>query len=195
MDGNRADADRLAQWRGQQLDRLDPVQFAFLEALQRRAQLASGSLREVLDARLEALLAAYAERMAAASVPTALPKTAVTPDTLAALAQPRPTHNPDYPALPALAEFRSAWAALRTAGQVRQTLAQAPSDGGPLNSSVLVHRALGWMGEVSPAYLEHFLAYVDNLAWLEQMQQRGTLPSRDSAPGRAPAKPRARRRS
>ena len=50
MDGNRtAVSDRLAHWRGQQLDRHDPVQFAFLEALQRRAQLASGSLRGVLD--------------------------------------------------------------------------------------------------------------------------------------------------
>ena len=195
MDGNRADADRLAQWRGRQLDRLDPVQFAFLEALQRRTRRASGALRAVLDARLSALMDAYAARLEAAAVASADVPPAGKAGALAALAQPRATHNPAYPALPALAEFRSAWAALRTAGQVRQTLAQAPSDGGPLNSSVLVHRALGWMGEVSPAYLEHFLAYVDNLAWLEQMQQRGTLPSRDSAPGRAPAKPRARRRS
>ncbi|WP_447785568.1 DUF2894 domain-containing protein [Stenotrophomonas bentonitica] len=194
MDGNRTTvSDRLAHWRGQHLDRHDPVQFAFLEALQRRAQRASGSLRGVLDARLETLLAAYAERVAAAPVATAPAKRAETADTLAALGQPRATHNPDYPVLPALADFRSAWAALRTAGQVRQTLAQTPSDGGPLNSSVLVHRAIGWMGEVSPAYLQHFLAYIDNLAWLEQMQQRGTLPSRDSVPGRAPAKPRRSR--
>ena len=109
MDGNRtAVSDRLAHWRGQQLDRHDPVQFAFLEALQRRAQLASGSLRGVLDARLETLLAAYAERMAAAPVATALPKTAGMPDTLAALGQPRATHNPDYPALPAQALRNSA---------------------------------------------------------------------------------------
>lgn len=194
MDGNRnAGSDRLAQWRGLQLDRHDPVQFAFLEALQRRARAANGSLRGVLDVRLEALLDAYAERVAEAPAATAFTVTAEAPDTLAALSRPRPTHNPDYPALPALAEFRSAWAALRTAGQVRQTLAQTPSDGGPLNSSVLVHRAIGWMGEVSPGYLQHFLAYIDNLAWLEQMQQRGTLPSRDSVLGRAPAKPRRSR--
>lgn len=196
MDGNRtAVSNRLEQWRGQQLDRHDPVHFAFLEALHRRAQSASGSLRQVLDARLDALLDRYAARLADVPVPTAGTAQPGSPDTLAALGQPRITHNPDYPALPALARFRSAWAALRTAGQVRQTLAQTPSDGGPLNSSVLVHRAIGWMGEVSPAYLQHFLAYVDNLAWLEQMQQRGTLPSRDSAPGRAPAKPRRSRRA
>jgi hypothetical protein len=191
MDGNRAaGSDRLAQWRAERFDRHDPVHFAFLEALQRRAQASDGALRRVLGARLDALLDAYAARLAgpapaAANAPPAPVQTA-----LAELGAARSTHTDAYPALPALAQFRSLWAQLRTAGQVRQTLAQTPSDGGPLNSSVLVHRTLGWMGEVSPAYLTHFLAYVDNLAWLEQMQQRGTLPSRDSAPGRTPAKPR-----
>lgn len=192
MDGNRQPGtDRLAGWRAQQLDRMDPVHFAFLEALQRRAQSADGSLRRVLDARLGSLLDAYAARLAA--VPAAPPAVRIQQGALATLVRPGSSHNPAYPALPALAHFRSQWAQLRTAGQVRQTLAQTPRDGGPLNSSVLVHRAIGWMGEVSPAYLQHFLAYVDNLAWLEQMQQRGTLPSRDSAPGRPPAKPRRTR--
>ncbi len=194
MDGNRrARSDRLAEWRAQHLDRHDPVQFAFLAALQRRADATCGTLREVLEARLETLLDAYATRLdAVAAAPTA-PSPARTPHARATLPEPRHAGNPAYPALPALAGFRSLWAQLRTAGQVRQTLAQTPSDGGPLNSSVLVHRAIGWMGEVSPAYLEHLLAYVDNLAWLEHMQQRGTLPSRDSAPGRSPAKPRRSR--
>lgn len=194
MDGNRsAVTDRLAGWRAQHLDRVDPVQFAFLEALQRRSQATQGALRRTLDARLETLLDAYASRLAARPAATATADTDSPRNALATLGTPRASHNADYPALPALAQFRTQWAQLRTAGQVRQTLAQTPSDGGPLNSSVLVHRAIGWMGEVSPAYLEHFLAYVDNLAWLEQMQQRGTLPSRDSAPGRAPAKPRRAR--
>jgi hypothetical protein len=192
MDGNRSSSDRLAQWRAQPGDRHDPVRFAFLEALQRRALASSGALRGVLDARLAVLLDDYAQRLAEA--PAAVkPDTTGSRDGLAALGQVRAAANPDYPALPALVAFRGLWAQLRTAGQVRQTLAQTPSDGGPLNSSVLVHRAMGWLGEVSPAYLQHFLAYVDNLAWLEQMQQRGTLPSRDSAPGRAPAKPRRAR--
>ncbi|MGH8038541.1 MAG: DUF2894 domain-containing protein [Stenotrophomonas sp.] len=192
MDGNRSSSDRLAQWRAQHGDRHDRVRFAFLEALQRRTHVASGALRGVLDARLAVLLDDYAQRLA--EVPAAAtPDTTGSRDGLAALGQVRADGNADYPALPALVAFRGLWAQLRTAGQVRQTLAQTPSDGGPLNSSVLVHRAMGWLGEVSPAYLQHFLAYVDNLAWLEQMQQRGTLPSRDSAPGRAPAKPRRAR--
>lgn len=191
MDGNRAaGGDRLAQLRAQHGDRHDPVHIAFLEALQRRAQASSGALRHVLDARLESLIAAYHARLAERPPTAAAASASDAMGSLAALGAPRGAHASTYPALPALAQFRNLWAQLRTAGQVRQTLAQTPSDGGPLNSSVLVHRTVGWMGEVSPAYLEHFLAYVDNLAWLEQMQQRGTLPSRDSAPGRAPPKPR-----
>ncbi|WP_421567200.1 DUF2894 domain-containing protein [Stenotrophomonas sp. PD6] len=192
MDGNRSSGDRLAQWRAQHGDRHDPVRFAFLEALQRRAHTASGALRGVLDARLAVLLDDYARQLTEAPA-AAISDATGTRNGLAALGQVRVDANPDYPALPALMAFRGLWAQLRTAGQVRQTLAQTPSDGGPLNSSVLVHRAVGWLGEVSPAYLQHFLAYVDNLAWLEQMQQRGTLPSRDTVPGRPPAKPRRAR--
>jgi len=177
---------RLEHWRAQGHDRIDPVQFAFLHALQQRAHIHDGALRHVLDARLQTLLDDYAERIKAQPAPESGPVR--TGGTLATLAAPR---NADYPQLPALAAFRARWASLRTESQVRQTLAQqAPSDSGPLNSGMLVHRALGWMGEASPGYLQHFLAYLDNLAWLDTLQQRGTLPSRDSAaPG---AKPRRR---
>ncbi len=175
-DGNTAPA-QLVRWRTQGHDRLDPVQFAFLEALQQRAQAHDGALRRVLDARLGALLDAYAARIEALPVTAAADTQPA--DTLRGLATPR---NPEYPQLPALEQFRALWATLRTESQVRQTLAQeAPSDSGPLNSSMLVHRTLGWMGDISPGYLQHFLAYLDNLAWLDTLQQRGTLPSRDSA--------------
>ncbi|WNH52278.1 DUF2894 domain-containing protein [Stenotrophomonas oahuensis] len=184
-DGHATPA-QLQRWRTQGHDRIDPVHFAFLEALQQRAHAHDGALRRVLDARMQVLLDAYAARIE--SQPATADATARPAVTLSDLPAPR---NADYPQLPALAEFRSMWASLRTESQVRQTLAQeAPSDSGPLNSSMLVHRTLGWMGEVSPGYLQHFLAYVDNLAWLDTLQQRGTLPSRDSAaPG---AKPRRR---
>ena len=184
-DGRSAPA-QLERWQAQGHDRLDPVQFAFLQALQQRTLRHDGALRHVLEARLGTLLDAYAARIKAQPKPSGASKPTATP--LATLATPR---NLDYPQLPALAEFRARWASLRTESQVRQTLAQeAPSDSGPLNSGMLVHRTLGWMGEVSPGYLQPFVAYVDNLAWLDTLQQRGTLPSRESAtPG---AKPRRR---
>lgn len=184
-DGRSAPA-LLERWQALGHDRIDPVQFAFLQALQQRAQVQDGALRRVLDARLKTLLDAYAAQIEAQ--PVAATKPTAAGGTLATLITPR---NPDYPQLPALAAFRARWASLRTESQVRQTLAQeAPSDSGPLNSGMLVHRTLGWMGEVSPGYLQHFLAYVDNLAWLDTLQQRGILPSRESAaPG---VKPRRR---
>jgi hypothetical protein len=59
-----------------------------------------------------------------------------------------------------------------------------------LNSAVLVHRSLTLMSELSPGYLQHFLMYLDNLAWLEQLQPRTTTPARDV--GRIPKPRRAR---
>ncbi len=180
--------DVLAHWRAQGYDRLDPVRFAFLEAMHRHAEARHGALREALDARIAVLMQAYAAQVAAVDG-------RATP----APVEPRPAWlntppHDTYPELEALATFRTLWATLRTESQVRQTLAQEPSDGGPLNSSVLVHRTLNWMGEVSPGYLQHFLAYLDNLAWMDALQQRGTLPSRETAsPGAKPRRPRAAR--
>ena len=77
--------------------------------------------------------------------------------------------------LPALIEFRKIWSKVRTDGQLRQSLEQAPSDAGPLNSGVLVHRSIMLMRELSPEYLRHFLSYIDTLSWMEQMHGSGML--------------------
>jgi hypothetical protein len=58
---------------------------------------------------------------------------------------------------------------VRSEKQLRQSLDQVPRNAGPLNSSSLVHRALSLMREVSPGYLQQFLAYADALSWLEQL--------------------------
>lgn len=100
--------------------------------------------------------------------------------------------------LPALDEFRQLWTRLRTEEQLRQSRQEAPEDAGPLNSGVLVHRAIALMRDAAPGYLGHFLAYLDALAWLEQMQGGGGLPAADTATqapitGRPPRrKPRKR---
>lgn len=102
-----------------------------------------------------------------------------------------------WPALPALDETRALWARLRTERQLRQSLQPAPENAGPLNSGSLVHRALGLMRSTSPGYLQHFLGYVDTLAWLDHLHQAGALPgdatpAPTTGPGR-PAKPGAAR--
>ncbi|MCS3846175.1 hypothetical protein GGR70_001110 [Xanthomonas campestris] len=100
-------------------------------------------------------------------------------------------HAPQFPELPALDDFRRTWATVRTASQVRQSLQDAPADAGPLNSSVLVHRCISLMRAQAPGYLQHFLAYVDALSWMEQLQHGGALANEAPAPA-LPGKKRSR---
>ncbi len=98
-----------------------------------------------------------------------------------------------WPELPALEEFRALWSSLRTGSQVRRSLAQVPDDAGPLNSARLVHRALTLMRTLSPAYLQHFLAYADTLSWLDTLREAGVLGTDAPTPtASAGGKPRAR---
>ncbi|WIH04150.1 DUF2894 domain-containing protein [Xanthomonas translucens pv. graminis] len=105
---------------------------------------------------------------------------------------------PPQPAqLPALDDARRLWTELRSRSQLRQSLQQAPSDAGPLNSGVLVHRALALMRSLSPGYLQHFLAYVDALSWLQQLHDAGALatPQKPGADiGKKPTRGKPRKR-
>lgn len=99
--------------------------------------------------------------------------------------------------LPALDDARRLWTELRSRSQLRQSLQQAPSDAGPLNSGVLVHRALALMRTLSPGYLQQFLAYVDALSWLQQLHHAGALATPhkpDAAIGKKPTRGKPRKR-
>ncbi len=99
--------------------------------------------------------------------------------------------------LPALDDARRLWTELRSRSQLRQSLQQAPADAGPLNSGVLVHRALALMRTLSPGYLQHFLAYVDALSWLQQMHDDDVLATQHkpgAAIGKKPTRGKPRKR-
>jgi hypothetical protein len=99
--------------------------------------------------------------------------------------------------LPALDDARRLWTELRSRSQLRQSLQQAPADAGPLNSGVLVHRALALMRSLSPGYLQQFLAYVDALSWLQQLHDAGALATPhkpDAAIGKKPTRGKPRKR-
>jgi len=103
-----------------------------------------------------------------------------------------------YPELGLLDPFRALWSRVRTESQMRETLAYTAEDAGPLNSSALVHRSIALMRDASPAYLQHFLTYVDALSWMERLEtgSRGGPkdPMQPATIGkRARAKPRARK--
>jgi hypothetical protein len=194
----------LDAWRERGADRLDPVRFHFIEALDRRAAGHSGEARRILDDRLSRLLAAYAEDLenAASKDADAGSATSLCEPARGALAglidymashapansdgpaagnsvPPAVSGPPSYPKLEVLDYFREIWTRVSTERQLRQSLAQVPGNAGPLNSSSLVHRSLSLMRELSPGYLQQFLSYVDALSWMEQVNGGGAAPDKD----------------
>jgi hypothetical protein len=73
------------------------------------------------------------------------------------------------PELQALDYFRHTWARLAVHRSLNQSRAKTPKNAGPLNSHRLVLRGLEVMREVSPAYLNRFVTYVDALLVLDGM--------------------------
>ncbi len=190
-----ATAEILQRWRVGKLDDLDRTRFAVIEALHSRAQMHEGEVRALLQQKLDALVADYAERVAEASASLTsepgLSSSRIGLKTL--ITELTSQHNTAYPELPVLAEVRTTWAKLRNASQLKESLAQMPTNGGPLNSGVLVHRALTLMKETSPGYLTHFMAYLDALSGMEHLHQWGVLVATPKVvpPGAKPRRPRA----
>jgi len=190
----------LDAWREQGADRLDPVRFHRLDALERRAAALDGDARALLDARLATLLEGFAEIVSRAG------ETAAASGTAQATA-PAPARSllgglVEQLARDAQADrrgidpvlidyFRTMWSKVRTEQQYRQSLDQVPRNAGPLNSNSLVHRSLATMRELSPEYLQQFLSYIDALAWLEDLAGGGAQPEKEAPRAKAakPAKP------
>nr|WP_028216575.1 DUF2894 domain-containing protein [Paraburkholderia oxyphila] len=188
----------LDAWRAQGADRLDPVRFALIDALDRRASAHAGAARRVLDARIDTLLADYAAGIEHA---TSNPQT----HTESASQQSTSTHGSlaahignaahlarSGPPEELLDYFREVWSRLSADQQVQQSLDQVPKNAGPLNSSSLVHRALLLMRELSPGYLRQFLAYADALSWLEDLNAV-TAPAPKETPRTGAAKEGAKK--
>ena len=57
--------------------------------------------------------------------------------------------------------------------ELHQAKALVPAKAGPLNSHQLVHQSLSLMHELSPEYLQHFMAHVDALLWLDGLGGAG----------------------
>lgn len=184
----------LDAWREQQADRLDPVRFHFIHTLASRADAGDGQTRRILDQRLDALIATYAEDLRRSQSGEEIADSAESPrkparsalgglleyiggraTAAAADTDDTASRASSLEELPALDEFRKIWTKVRTEGQLRQSLEGVPADAGPLNSGVLVHQAITRMRELSPGYLQYFLAYVDTLSWMEQMHGDGVL--------------------
>ena len=112
-------------------------------------------------------------------------------DALAALGLP----VGEYPALPAVEDFRRLWATQRQQAQLQASMQPPPADAGPLNSASLAHRALAAMHDSSPGYLQHFMTWLDALAWLDRMQASGGRPGEKDPGSTAPGRRRGKRKA
>jgi len=200
----------LDAWREQNADRLDPLRFHAMEALERRAAKLEGEVRRLLDDKLSALIDSYAgDLQKAATADNTNSAQAASQgalvDLLEHIALSTATRNQilaahnvtppssSYPTLETLVEFKKIWSAVRTGSQVRQSLEQVPENAGPLNSGALVHRSIGLMRDLSPGYLQQFLSYIDALSWVEQIN--GSISATSEAPRAASTRKRSKGKS
>jgi len=151
-------ADPLA-WVNAQAE-VDPVRRRVLEGLARRASVQTGALRERLVAKL--VLRSHAAQ--AAEPPQRLTPA---PCPLAALVAQLQTASPE---LRSVATHRRTWSALRVQRRMAEVAAPVPEHLGPLNSQVLVTRALQQLQGLVPGYLQRLLTQLDTLAALAPLQ-------------------------
>ncbi|MGE5452760.1 MAG: DUF2894 domain-containing protein [Acidobacteriota bacterium] len=193
----------LASWRQEGKHRRDPLRFHYLEALAQRLTHQPEGVRRVLLGKLTQAVADYAERLGAPLEPQPTDATQATAAKgeqagrrpLADLnhyIQSRQHEGADavgawpssQPTLKSVRRFGQVWAKIAADQQVDQAMKRGPENAGPLNSHMLVLRAMALMRQLSPDYLRHFLPQVDTLLWLEQINQQNALTQ---------AKPEARR--
>lgn len=184
----RIDTDRLVEsLRVRGAERFDPVRFRFIEALARRSSACRGDARRFLDARLATLVSDYRERFERAedkdhdalvrreglgNTPLGellahIARQAADGGAGGAIPAADPVAEPQAE-LRSVRYFRSTWSRLSVDRQLSLAFAQAPENAGPLNSHFLVLQSLRQMRDISPEYLQQFMAYVDALLWLDQ---------------------------
>lgn len=172
----------------------EAIRAQLIAAMEARASHLDGRTRRVLDDKLAAVRALPPE----AGIDVTGDDTTATAPAAGALSGLIAPRNDDpsaeraaYPELPALDSFRSLWSGLRADSQLQQSVAQTPTGAGPLNSAALASRSIALMRALSPGYLRAFLAYVDDLAWLEQLGHAGAGTSQAPVRGRSRRKPDA----
>ncbi|KQX99434.1 hypothetical protein ASD22_04020 [Rhodanobacter sp. Root480] len=146
-------------------DTTTAIRSRLIAAMEQRTASLDGEARRALETRLAELRPPDA---APDKIPARPPHSGLR-ELIANLTREASPQTAAYPDIPALADFRQLWSTLRADSQLQQSVAHATTDAGPLNSTALANRAIALMRELSPAYLRAFLAYVDDLAWLEQM--------------------------
>lgn len=171
----------------------DPMGWHYIEVLSTRISTQQGAARGLLQSKLDTALHDLKARMAAANQLPLASRVAAPIGGTSPLAQLLQAFAPALPMdsaktwradSPQVQQFRQTLSKLRVQKQVAQAIAQGPQNAGPINSHMLVLRSLGLMRELSPDYLNRFMAYVETLLCLEESGKAHPLKSK------APGKPR-----
>ena len=190
-------ADTLMQrLRDANASRLDSVGWHYIETLAQRSRAHTGPAHALLQEKLLHALQAFEQRMARttkAHQSRPLPSSQTAPSALGLLLQEMAP--PALPALetasssrlglqpesPRVRQFRRQLRQISVHKQVSKAIAQAPHNAGPINSHMLVLRALGLMRDISPDYLNRFMTHLDTLLCLQAAEQTRPTPAKSSA--------------
>lgn len=166
----------------------DPVAWHYLQTLSQRAVLQTGKAQALLRDRLQTAMTELRSRMETAAKATHSQRVQANTSALAALLQDMPSrqqasgHSDGWPAEnPRIQQFRKQLSQISVQKQVKQAIALAPANAGPINSHMLVLRSLGSMRDISPDYLNRFMAYVDTLLCLDSVDKGKQLPKKATA--------------
>lgn len=176
--------------------RQDAVGWHYIEVLAQRARAQTGPAQRLLHNKLERALRELQARLDTAAPPaTATSAVTASPSPLAALlkdmaGQPLATPTAGTAAAPSsswrsesprVRQFRQQLSKISVQKQVTQAIAQAPVNAGPINSHMLVLRALGLMRDLSPDYLNRFMTHLDTLLCLEDAEKARLLAPKSRA--------------
>ena len=165
---------------------LDPVGWHYILVVAERTRTQTGPAQALLQAKLNTALAQLQLRLAKPQTPSTLPSSQ-TPSPLSALLQDMAAPSAQRPLSPSghgrldnprVEQFRQQLGKISVQKQVTQAIAQAPQNAGPINSHMLVLRSLGLMRDLSPDYLNRFMAYVDTLLILDAPQSLKAQPKK-----------------
>jgi len=190
-------ADTLMQrLRDANAPRLDSVGWHYIETLAQRSRAQTGPAQILLQNKLLHALQVFEQRMAQTTEThqsTPLPSSQTAPSVLAlllremappALAALEATSSSRLglqPESPRVRQFRKQLRQISVHKQVSKAIAQAPHNAGPINSHMLVLRALGLMRDISPDYLNRFMTHLDTLLCLQAAEQTRPTPAKSSA--------------
>jgi hypothetical protein len=171
--------------------RVDAVGWHYIETLASRTQAQSGPARLLLQAKLQEAIQRFETRMGKNQTDTVQAYSRLVPSPMATLLQDIRQKNASQVSgqttgsqeaeNPRIQAFKKQLNKISVQKQVTQAMAQAPQNAGPINSHMLVLRSLGLMRDISPDYLNRFMAHVDTLLYLEEAG-KGKLTPKRAAP-------------